>query len=475
VPGGLHAADDFRCIAALRSVFPVLMAVVAVLHATTFSFAQTAKPSVSSASDKPDDALLPTDSSHDAGRSIFPSRSRPLASEVPHVACSFVAPVCVHAAANVRDVSVAHVLAAAERFYRVEWALRLPEPLPDGGLGGDDRFDIYLMPNAGLPETIPDWMPAGSIWDRSSAFTILAPPLPPFGCDAEATIARALSRAAVFHIDAGIEDAAMGMAETYLADIVTDCATASITAVDDFQRFPERTLGFRLADETAGSFLFARFLDDTYGSGVPGDVLFSLLSVAAQHANPLSLHFVNEPDLFDALRSNARARSKPFDDLLLEFAINRAFVGSRSDDGHLVDVDKYGDAGRVRFEWTVSLATLPRRLAPKRPIEATGTTYIWLDVKDAPENVELAFVADWEAGVLFHWAIVKVDAQGIEMGRITVAGIRGSTHAERSIIGLRGVAGLIVVGVNVGSIDRGHPFDPDETEMARSYTVTLAK
>ena len=108
-----------------------------------------------------------------------------------------------------------------------------------------------------------------------------------------------------------------------------------------------------------------------------------------------------------------------------------------------------------------------------RPIEALGTTYLWLDLKGAPENLDLAFVADWEAGVLFHWAIVKIDAQGIEMGRITVAGIRGSTHAERSLVGLRGVAGLMIVGVNVGSIDRGHPFDPDERELGRSYTVTL--
>jgi hypothetical protein len=85
----------------------------------------------------------------------------------------------------------------------------------------------------------------------------------------------------------------------------------------------------------------------------------------------------------------------------------------------------------------------------------------------------LTFVADWEAGVLFHWTVVKVDAQGIELGGISIAGIRGSTRAERSLIGLRGVAGLLIAGVNVGSIDRGRPFDPDEQELARSYTVTL--
>jgi len=368
-----------------------------------------------------------------------------------------------------------HVLVAAERFYRVIGALGLPEPLPDGGLGGDNRYDIYLLSETPAPQTVPDWIPAGTIWDQTSAFTILSPPLPPFGCDSEATLSRALARAAVFRIDAGVEDIAMGMVESHVADIVSDCSTTSIAAIDDLQRFPERTLGFRAGDEMSGSFLFARYLDDTYGLGVPGAVSFSLLSVAAQHSNPSNLHFANEPDLFDALRSNSRARGKPFDDVLLEFAIHRAFVGSRSDDGHLVDVSKYGDAGRIRFEWTVPFATLPRRLAPMRPIEAMGATYIWLDLKNAPDDLDLSFVADWEAGVLLHWAIVKVDAQGIEMGRITIAGIRGTTHAERSIVGLRGVAGLIVVGVNVGSIDRGLPFDPEKGEMARSYTVTLIK
>lgn len=451
------------------------MAVVAVLHAATVSIAQTAVPSASSASAKLDDATLPTESLSAAGRSIFPVRFRPAAADVPHRACSFSAPVCVHAAKNVGVDSVMHVLVSAEKFYRVIWALKLPEPLPDEGLGGDDRYDIYLLPDAPTQQTIPDWMPAGRIWDQTSAFTILAPPLPPFGCDSDATISRALARASVFRVDAGVEDGAMGMVESHVADIVADCATTSIAAVDDLQRFPERTLGFRVADEASGAFLFARFLDDTYGLGIPGAVSFSLLSVAAQHANPSILHFANEPDLFDALRSNARARGKPFDDLLLEFAIHRAFVGSRSDDGHLVDVDKYGDAGRVRFEWTVPLETLPRRLAPMRPIEAMGATYIWVDLKNAPEHLDLSFVADWEAGVLLHWAIVKVDSQGIEMGRITIAGIRGTNHAERSIVGLRGVAGLIVVGVNIGSIDRGLPFDPDEGEMARSYTVTLVK
>jgi hypothetical protein len=457
-----------------RSLLPALLLVLLVFGALHLSpssvLAQTPQPSASALLEDPAE---PREVRGASGRSVFPTRSRPLAAEVPVRTCSFSEPVCVHAGANVRDVSITHVLLAAERFYRVTSALKLPRPLPDGFLGGDGRYDIYLVADPGPYLTIADDLPPGSFWDQTSAFTVMSPPLPPFACDSESLVARALARAAVFRVDAGIEDAAMGIAESYVADIVTDCTMATLAAVDDFQRFPEKTLGFRHADEAAGALLFGRFLDDTYGLGIPGSVLFSLLSVAAQHADPKLTHFANEPDFFDSLRSNARARGKPIDDLWLEFAIQRAFVGSRSDDGHLVDVNKYGDLGRVRFEWTVPLASLPRRLAPMRPIEALGATYIWVDLKDAPEDLNLAFVSDWEAGVLFHWTIVKVDAKGIEIGRITTAGIRGSVHTERSLLGLQGAAGLVIVGVNAGSIDRARPFDPDDGELARSYTVTL--
>jgi hypothetical protein len=58
------------------------------------------------------------------------------------------------------------------------------------------------------------------------------------------------------------------------------------------------------------------------------------------------------------------------------------------------------------------------RLAPLRPIEATGATYLWLDLAGVKEDAEVTFVADWESGVLFHWALVKVDKAGFEVGQV---------------------------------------------------------
>lgn len=457
-------------ISRLPSLFVGLTCTTWILTSTP-AFAQTTS-AASSASAEPRSADV-SGAREVAGPSVFPERTRPDPAIVPLRACSFRAPVCVHAAANVEEASIMHVLFSAEKFYRVTAALGLPQPLPDDRRGGDDRYDLYVLPEAAGGQTIADWTTSTPTWDRTSAFSIVPPPIAPFACDTEALIARMLARAAAWRVDAGLEDSTLSMMESYVADVATDCTMTSIAAVDDFQRFPERTLGFHLTDEASGAILFSRFLDDTYGAGVPGSVFFSLLSVAGQHRPTARGHYENEPDFFDALRNNSQGRGKPFDDLLLEFAVNRAFVGSRSDNGHLNDVDKYGDLGRVRFEWSVPYSTLPRRLAPMRPIEALGATYIWVDMQGAPEEPNLAFVADWEAGVLFHWLIVKVDARGIELGRISIAGIRGATHAERSLLELRGAAGLLIVGVNTGSIDRGLPFDPDEQELPRSYTVTV--
>ena len=89
-----------------------------------------------------------------------------------------------------------------------------------------------------------------------------------------------------------------------------------------------------------------------------------LLALATQRTPAGAWDYKNEPDIFDILRATMRDRGSNLENLLLDFAVARAFVGSRSDGGHLGDVTRFGDAGRVRFEWAVPFASLPRRLAP---------------------------------------------------------------------------------------------------------------
>jgi hypothetical protein len=372
--------------------------------------------------------------------------------------------------------TLAATLRYAEDTLRIHRALGFPCLLPDGLLGGTPAFDLYILPDAEPPATALDLdTSAGLSFDQASSFAVVPPPAERDPCEARSRVAYALGHALALRLDAGAEPGAIAMAASYLASLTAPCSLAEQPAVDAFQRSPERSLFSALPGQLDGSLLFPWYLDDAYGTGRPAAIFLGLLAVSSQQTPPGSFAFHNEPDILDSLRVALRARSTSLDDLLLDFAVARAFVGSRSDGAHLSDVARFGDAGRVRFEWTVPYESLPRRLAPLRPIEPTGATYMWLDLAGAPKGAELTFVGEWELDVLFRWALVKVDKQGGEAGRVTVAGIFGSTRAERTIVGLDDLAGVLIVGVNTGSMDRSRPFDPDDSFMPRSYTVMLVK
>jgi hypothetical protein len=459
----------------------VLAAAALVTAVTADGDASAQVPSGSAAAssgseDTPGFGPAPADEPRSHGREVAPPRARPEPAATPVVACSFEQPVCVHAAASVTPLATMSTLRYAERALRAYRALGLPGPLPDGSLGGGPEYDLYVVPGTEAPVTTADLLASGGGWDQASAFTILPPPSPRAGCEAGFAVAQGIAHATCLRFDAGAEDGAMAMASTYLASLAASCDRVELAAIDDFQRHPERSFMAGNPDRPDGSMLFPWFLDDGYGRGAPGGVITALLALASQRTPAGSWEWQNEPDIFDALRATMKSRGSTADNLLLDFAVARAFTGSRSDGGHLVDTERFGAMGRVRFEWAVPYDSLPRRLAPAAPIEATGMTYVWLDLAGAPPGAELTFVADWELPSLFRWSLVKVDKEGAEAGRVEVAGLFGSNHVERTVVGLDGLAGVMVVGVNAGSIDRSHPFDPDEQPlMPHSYTVTLVK
>ncbi len=413
----------------------------------------------------------PANEPRSTGRPFLPARTRPDAAATPVTVCSFTEPVCIHAATTVSPDAVLTTLAGAEHALHAYRALGFPPPRPP--------YDVYLLPSVEAPATVADLLPRSDGWDQASAFTVMPPPDPRAGCEAPFAVAQGVALAIALGFDAGAETGALSMESSYFATLVADCPAVEIPAVDAFQQSPERSFmtGDALERGAAdGAMLFPWFLDDALGVDGPGRAMLGLLALGTQRTPPGSWEWKNEPDTFDILRATMRDRASTLENLLLDFAIARAFVGSRSDGAHLSDVVRFGDAGRVRFEWSVPFASLPRRLAPLAPVEPTGMTYVWLDLTGAPAGAELTFAADWEQPALFRWSLVKVDRDGAEAGRLDVAGVFGDNHAERTLLGLDGLAGVVVVGVNIGSSDRSHPFDPDEQPlMPHAYTVTLAK
>ena len=382
--------------------------------------------------------------------------------------CAAEADICVHFAAPTSRDAAAEVLASGARALRGLAALRLPGPLPDTPRGGDGRLDVYLT---GTEPAIAqrDAGSTGTGFDRASAF-VVAPARGIVGCRDAQQLASAVAAAALLGRDAALDPSSLGMLAEHTSTLLEPCALREMEAIDLAQRSPERTFVGPLGDAGPASFLFPRLLEEKYGTGEPGKLTFALASIAAQRSPDL----VDEPDIFDSLRITQKANQSSLADNVLELMVARAFLGDRSDETQLPDVAKYGAFGRVRFEWAVPHATLPRRLAQTRAVEPLGAAYIWLDLQGASPDAELTFLAEWEEPVAFRWALVKVDENGSPIATIEAVPILGQTKIEKTVRDLSGARGVVIVGVNEGEARRDEPFDPGQPrEPAHGWVVSL--
>jgi hypothetical protein len=210
---------------------------------------------------------------------------------------------------------------------------------------------------------------------------------------------------------------------------------------------------------------------------VPGTVPLALAAIGAQRTpDDHAAWWDNEPDVWDVLRNTLPARTPPtsLDDLWMDFGVARLFVGARDDGLHFPETAFSGAFGRVRFDWRLPYATLPRRVAPEKPIEPTGATYLYVALDGAPAGARLVFHMEWEAPVVFRWALVRIRADGSEASRVLVTPEMKSTSAEKSLEDLDGLAGVAVVGVNVGDLRPSEPFDPDAKPYeSHGYVITV--
>jgi hypothetical protein len=390
--------------------------------------------------------------------------------------CSRDGRVCIHGqAGRLALEQYRRILQSSQRTLWRLGLLGLPPPADDAGRGGSLGYDLYVDSAPCPPATGVDELDLTARFDRASAFSRVAAPAAGEGCRFDAGLARSLGEAVLRGLDAAAHPATVSMASSHLATLVAPCTPLEMEAVDRFQRSPERALLGAATDELSGALLFPGYLDEGWGTGHPAGVMTALVAISMQPVEPSKPRRHNEPDVFDALRRAAAARSTTLGDILLDFAVARAFVGSRSDGAHLVDTERYGDFGRPRFEWSVPWPSLPRRLAPLWPLEPTGVTYLWLDLASAPETASLRFVAEWEEGLVMRWALSKVDAAGREVGRLTAAGKWGDSRAHLTMADLDGLAGILVVGTHLGADDRSEPYDPDEAPARPAlYAVTLS-
>lgn len=407
------------------------------------------------------------------GPSKVPRAERPTGAQDAQRACSFREAVCVHAALATPERAIAATLTQAEHAFSGLRALGFSPLRTDDERGGGPQVDLYLT-STEHAFSDADLTARGDALDGDTGFGLLPARRAGWDCEAASDVTRVVADIWLTGIDAAMSDGERALASGYLAHLLAPCPRLEAEAVDTFQRSPEQPLTAGSRDALHASFLFPAYLDEVWGTGRPARIVEALAKVARQRSPIEGATYRNEPDMFDALRITLREQDKNLGDMLLDFAVDRAFMGARSDGMHLSDVSYLGDFGRVRFDWSVPYDSLPRRLTPMRPISSTGMTYLWLDLTNAPLDAEITLAFDWELPTLFRWAIVKVDAAGHEVARTTVPGLFGATHVEQTMRNVGGLAGLLLVGLNQGDIDRLNTFDPDDAPFEpHAYEVTL--
>jgi hypothetical protein len=338
---------------------------------------------------------------------------------------------------------------------------------------------VYLVAPADLGAAVATARDApwpGAV-DRASAFALLRADVPA-GCVRQNLVARAIASAIGWRLDAGEDRVVRESTAAYLAELAAPCGAVTAELVDDFQSHPERAVSSAGDAGPAASMVFPWYLDVTFGSGSPGALPVALSVLGAQKTPPGSLEWQNEPDWFDALRGVLKSRTPSLSlaDAMLDFAIARLFMGARDDGLHFPGTAFLGSSGRVRFDWRIDYASLPRRLSPERPIDPTGSTYVWIDLRNVPPGASLAFKMEWEAPVLFRWALLRIRPDGTEASRVVVTGQQKSTAAERNLDDLAGLAGVAIVGTNTGDLRADDPFDPDVAPYEpHGYVITIAR
>ncbi len=407
-------------------------------------------------------------------------------------ACSMRVPVCVHASMTVPGRTVLEVVAAAERAWEtLSGALGLGTPDVDAE---DLRYHVYLVDGAAEPGvTRLTARDVRSRIDRARAFTVLDSNVHA-GCRLDSLVAREIARAVLARVAPATAEGIARAQTTYLAQLMVPCAFGlAADAAQIFQSRPERAvcdarvfeLGTAPDDLRAGgpandafmegAALFWGRIDSAFGRA-PASIVMASWALAPTMTDVGSQRWRDEPDAFDVLRvsfKGALSTGSTLDDLLLDSAVARAFMGAADDGSHQLATRTLGDGARVPLDWDLPWPAVPKRVAPRAPVYPSGASYLVVHRAGAPPNARLRVEIAWEQHALFRWAFVKLDAQGRELGRIAIPTRERATEVQMTLVDLEGVDRVLLVGVNAG--DPAYRFDPDdEVWEPHGWLVTLA-
>ncbi len=387
------------------------------------------------------------------------------------LACSSLVPVCV-GGERLSERMYRDSLRGLERAYhRLVLGMALPEPrrsddgqpltwIIDPRAAGPTR--VTLRPNLGLPTDS-----AAAVCRSGSA------PNHPFDVDREAHLC--VGEAIAARLDPA---EAPQLRRAFALALWWAVGTPRDEDVDGIARMATNTakspLGGEREWQSSGAALWLEYLDRTLSRTGPFALPCSLFALSAQRTPNAQPRFNNEPDILDVFSGSLEQDRRQIAQSWLAFAVARLLLAEGR--SGLERLAWAGQLARIEPSWDLPLSSLPRRVATPVPIEPLGLFVVRVGIDRPTEHLSLGARMVWEPPAPFVWTIIKLDAKGEVLGRVTVAYQERTFEAERQILELNGVGSLLIVGTNLGGVDLSHSLDPDRTPYeAHGCTVYVTQ
>lgn len=357
------------------------------------------------------------------------------------------------------DTARAILEATAARLATEGW----PTPLFDGGLGGSDAFDLYLVPTDELASARSDGPASWSLLDADLAHALVDPGLR--GADLEAAIVSAYVQALTYNLDPA-------EADTWRR------ATGNWIAWQHLGRF-----GPADALETQQSAPERAWIDDVHGDG--GALLLSLVS--ARHDGGTGT-FVRDlwqltrqrtwegtelrasPDLWEALDVATELAGLRLFDLVGDLSVARFFLGERDAHATFPSLRGLGPLATPPVTFRAALAQMPVHTRPGPELSTFGSGYALVDVRGAPPNSRLRVWLRGEYGVQWSLVALRLDEAGHERGRIAAPPRRGD---HRSYVPVELEADTATVLIAVTNLSHRLPDADDPDPNGRAWRLIL--
>ena len=329
-------------------------------------------------------------------------------SEATETLQSVTALLAVHADANIGDETMRRALEALEEARTRLALLGWPPPLPDGTLGGDPGFDLYLSssrPRGAHADDLVPW----TYLDRATSFAVVDPATPSEGLDACVTAAYA--EALLLSADPAEASPWRRATAAWLAWEITGRFGCE-DAIHEQQAEPFRSWIADGAEDGAGGALFIAYISARHGNGSTEFVrdVWDLARQRTWEGDGLRA----EPDLWSAFDVAIEMSGDRLLDNIVDLAVLRWFIGRTSAPEHGLDaIDS--DA---RVPVTRTMTRLPTRVSAPEPLRTFGSAYLVMDRSVWRETEQLRAWLRGEFGVRWSFVALQLDSSGVERDRI---------------------------------------------------------